>query len=268
MLTQQEWDVLSPEEQTKRQSEKPASPAPEVKEDVVIIDGKPRPLKNYLSEITRKVTEDVRRDLTPASPQPAVEKATSTDFTKQILLDAEREMEETGQVVPVNTILRLISQGSQYHIREAMGSSKSAQKMVKEVRKELKSQYKDFGEYEDEFDEIVDNIEPKFVTKDGLKIVFDSLRGKRLDVIIKKKEEAATKKAEEERRIIGDTSEGTAAASKPKSVKLTEEQAKEMKDMGFETEEDYLGRLEKKRAVAKKQGAKNVPETIAERFVF
>ncbi len=42
-------------------------PAAEVTEDVVIIDGKPRPLKNFIAEISRKVKEEVTEELKRSS---------------------------------------------------------------------------------------------------------------------------------------------------------------------------------------------------------
>lgn len=272
-LTQEQWDALAPEEQEKRQDEKPSASLPEVKEDVVVIDGKPRPLKNFIAEMTRKVKEEVLKEVPKpdALPKPDAPKpdAPKGDFQKKVLKMAEDEMAESGSVIPINTILSLISQGTNYHITQHSQQTKASRKVIKETKKELKAQYKNFADYEDEFDEIVDTITPQNISKEGLKIVYNSLRGKNLDEILKKEREAATKKAEEDKEIIGDLSKPTEKTTlKPTTIKLSQEQMDEMKNMGFETEADYIGRLNKFREVAKRRNAKNVPNLLSERLNF
>lgn len=265
-MTQQEWEELSTEEQEERKEEKPfTSSASEVKDDVVIINGKARPLKNYTDEITRKVKEAIIKEM-PAKEEKKEERPQSTqDWRKQISAAAEREMEETGSLIPVNTIATLINQGVSYGINEHNKTSKTSAKIIKEIVKELKSTYKDFNEYEDSFNEILDTIEPQNVSKEGLKIVYNSLRGDRLDEILAKERNKTEKKSEEDKKIIGELSSGTAGSSGGnKSKKLTAEQEKEKISMGFESDEDYLGRLTKKREVFKKRNALNVPETLSE----
>lgn len=266
MLTQEQWDALTPEEQEKRQSEKP-SPAPEVKEDVVIINGVARPLKNFIAEISRKTKEDVLAEINAQPPKPTPAPVAQGDWQKQIATMAEREMEETGNMLPVNTILTLINQGTQHHIKNYTTTTNQANKVIKETKKELKSAYKDYGDYEDEFEEIIETIEPQNVSKDGLKIIFNSLRGKKLDDILKREREEAARKAEENPIVIGDLARGSAGGGN-KPMKLTAEQQKEMSDMGFETEEDYTGRLKKYQSVAKKNGAKNTPQLLSERLTY
>ncbi len=171
-------------------------------------------------------------------------------------------MEETGSIVPVNTILNLINQGSTWTINQHNETIKNSQRTVKESRKELRNQYKDFNDYAEEFDAIVEDINPGQITKDGLKIIFDSLRGKKLDKILEEQKRAKTA---EEIKIVGEVGRSSAMVSTgPKTTKLTEPQKIEMRDMGFETEEDYFGRLDKKREIAKKRGAKNVPDLLSD----
>ena len=243
------------------------SPESEVTEDFVTIGGVKRPLKNFMAEISRKTKEEVMEEIrrtTPASAQPV----SQSDWNKQVVAMAEKEMEETGSIVPVNTILNLIAQGTTYHLGEHNKTLKNAQKTLKDVRKELKGQYKDFGDYADEFDAIIEDIDPRQISKDGLKIVFDSLRGKRLDDILKKRDEEAAKKPDDT-KILGEVGRVSAMVSTGvKTKNLTSEQKKEMMDMGFETEEDYLGRLEKRRQIAKSKGTKNIPDTLSELFKF
>src|SRR3990167_9785420 len=91
------------------------SPDPEVKEDVVIIGGVARPLKNFMAEISRKTKEEVMEEIkrtTPPPSQPVLQPVSQSDWNKQVVAMAEREMEETGSIVPVNTMLNLIAQGT------------------------------------------------------------------------------------------------------------------------------------------------------------
>lgn len=243
-------------------------------EDYVLINGEKRPLKNYIAEQERNIESRVRKDYESrntqsqqSQSQQQQQQSSGTDWAKQVQSMAEREMEESGSLIPVNTILNLIAQGSNFHIQNFTKTSRTAEKIIKEVKKELKSQYKDFGDYEDELDEILENTDRQLISKDGLKVVFNSLRGKNLDEILKKEREEATKKAVEDKKIIGSTTDSTSSGS-TKGTKLTDEQKKEMVDMGFDNEQDYLGRLEKKRQTAKARGAKNVPDTIAEPLKF
>ena len=265
-LTVEQWEALSTEEKEARAAEKPSSSS-EVKDDVVIIGGKPRPLKNFVEEITRKVKEDVMAGINTRPAEPT-RQPDNTDWRKRVAQQAEKEMEETGSIVPVNTILDLINQGTNYHLNQFSTANKTAQKVIKETRKELKSSYKDYSDYEDEFDGIVENIEPQNVSKEGLKIIFQSLRGNKLDELLGKAREAGAKGAEEEKRILGDIASGNASHSSKPSGKLTAEQREEMTDMGFESEEDYSGRLKKYQDIAKRKSAKNTPQTLSERLVY
>ena len=268
MLTQAEWDVLSAEEQAERQAEKPSSPSPEVDEDFVMVGGKKRPLKNFLAENNRKMKDEILEEVNASRPSPAVPVQPEGNWQKQIALAAQREMEETGEIVPVNTILNLVSRASQYQFMEHSKIVKNAQKIIKEIKSELKGQYKDYRDYEDEFENIIDNVDPQQISKDGLKIIFNSLRGQKIDEIVKEKEEAAVKKTMEERKIIGEITPSSSSSAGAKKEKISPAQSKEMKDMGFDTEQDYLGRLEKKRQVAKSRGATNIPDLISEILIF
>lgn len=245
-----------------------SSSASEVKEDVVIIDGKPRPLKNFVSELQRKVKEDILKEIKPPADEPKPvqpsQPSQPVDYRKQITAMAEREMEETGSIVPVNTILSLINQGTTYGISEYAKRTKNAQQTIKKVRKDLRDKYKDFNDYAEEFDAIVEDIDPGQISKEGLGIIFDSLRGKNIDKILEK-----TKTVAEEPKIIGEPGKPSSMVSTgPKTTKLTDSQKQEMKSMGFDLEEDYLGRLETKRRIAKQKGAKNIPELLSDLLQF
>lgn len=268
-ITQEEWGKLTPEEQETRMDEKPeetppASSAPEVKEDVVVIGGKERPLKNFMAEITRKVKDEVTEEVLASTKKETPKPTNNQDYQKQILSMAEREMEETGSMLPVNTILTLISQGAGYHVKTASAANKT----VKTTKRELKKEYKDFGDYEDEFDDIVESVEPQNVSKEGLKIIFNSVRGKKTDEIINKRVEEGIKKGLEDKKILGTLDTPSTSTITPKfSGKLTPAQEEEMKDMGFETPADYMGRLKKYQEIAKRKNAKNTPILLSERLI-
>jgi hypothetical protein len=266
MLKQEEWDALSPEEQTARASEKPVERSGEQKEDMVIIDGKPRPLKNFMAELSRKTKDEVMAEINAnKKPDPVVNTQQAPDnLLKRINEMAEEEMTRTGSLLPVGTVLNLINKGVEYQLGERSKTTKNAQKMIKDTKKELKSLFKDYSDYSDRFDEICDDIEPQNISKDGLKLIFNALRGEKTDDLVKKAKEDAQKEAEEGKVIIGEVSSGSSGAPISKSTKLSTDQKKEALDMGFDSEEDYLGRLNKKREVFKKKGYKNVPNLMSE----
>ena len=261
MLTQAEWDVLAPEEQEARQAEKPSS-ASEGKEDVVIIDGKPRPLKNFIAEISRKVKDEVMEEVAKKpAPTPS---ALPTDWMKRIDESAEKELAETGGIMPTKTIISVIGQGIQYQIN----LKKASDKILKETKKELKATYKDFSDFEDSFDEATTDIEPQYMSKEGLKIIFKSLRGDKMDEMEKKLRKEITEEVLADKKIIGDTGSPGKVSAPTKGIKLTPDQEKEKENMGYENSEDYLAQLEKKRQTAKSRGAKNTPQLIYEQLVF
>jgi len=260
--------VEDPELEEKSSS---SDPAEEVKEDVVIIDGKPRPLKNFMAETARKIREDVVSELEAKQPEPQSQDPQSQpaggDWMKDLSSQAEREMEETGSLIPVKTITNLIAQGTNFHLNEFNKSNKKAQKIIKDTKRDLRSQYKNFKDYEEEFDVILEDIDPRTVSKEGITILFNSIRGKHLDDILEKQKEDSANKGKE--KVIGaiDSTPGSQPQDKGKA-KLSQEQIREMTAMAFESEEDYMGRLDKVREIAKRKGAKNVPYLIAERLEF
>ena len=264
-LTTEEWIKLTPEEQEARTDEKPEETPlpPEVKEDVVTFaDGSTRPLKNLIGEITRKVKEEMRREAPPPREEPKTPPP-KTDFIQRITTQAEDEMTRTGSTFPVNTILGLISDASRYHVSSGYSTLKKSNKVIKSTKRELKKQYKDFGDYEDEFDDKIDEADPSQITSEGLKLVFNAIRGSKMDEIITK----IKTPPKEPTKIVG-PSVGTGTGAAKGKVKLTPEQEKEMKDMGFDTEEDYLGRLHKYQDLARKKGLKVIPSLISERLIL
>jgi hypothetical protein len=267
-LTVEEWGKLSEAEQTTRQAEKPQ----ELQDDMVIVGGKPRPLRNLLEEVARKTRESVLAEINASKkpelqPKPSVQ-SDNSDWRRQIASAAEREMEETGSIVPVNTMLDLIGKATGYHMSQFTTNAKNAQKIIKEAKKELRATYKDYSEYEDKFDDLLEGIEPQNVSKEGLKIIFNSLRGENLDAIVAKAREKAAEEAESGKKIVGDIDTGGGSSKSGSKTTLTAEQQQQMKDMGFEDEASYLGRVKHYQEVAKSRNAKNVPTLLAEKLLY
>lgn len=173
MLQVEEWDALSVEEQGQRMEEKPegaevkpAAGAEGDKEDVVIIDGKPRPLKNYLAERDRKLKEDILGEINAKPPVEKPPAGTQTqDHLAHFKKDAEAEIEETGSLIPVKTMAKMIGQATGYYMSQDRKATKAAKAVIRETKSELKSMYKNFSEHESRFDNIVDDIDPRRLPK-------------------------------------------------------------------------------------------------------
>lgn len=245
-------------------------PHQEVKDDVVIIGGKERPLKNFISEIQRKTEESVLQKLRgeqdnyhrPEEPKP-VSYDSKDNYLSKIVQDAEDEMVRTGRTVPIETIIGLITSGSQYHVNNTVTVLKNSEKAIKTAKKSLREQHKDYKEYEDEFDTILENIDPKLVNVQSLERLFNSIRGERIGKTLIKQEEDRKKKIEKEEEIVG-PSKGS-GLSKPKKETLTSTQIEEMIDLGFDEEDDYLERLKKRQERAKIEKWKTIPQTLGEK---
>ena len=265
MLTVERWNALSDEERQERVDEMPeelkTTPPQVAKESVVIIDGKEIPLKNVIGEAVRKAVERTKAEILASAPLPTPQPINlgGEEPLKRVMEDAEREMAETGSTFPVKTVLRLIGEGSRYHIKETTDSIKKSTKILKETKRTLRKEYKDFGDYEDEFDEIVDNATPDQITPTGLKMVFEAIRGRKLD---EKLRDLQGKPPEEP--IIGPSAGSGGGAGKPPKEKLTDAQKKEMAIMNFETEDAYLNVLKPRQQRAKDMGLKKIPQTIGE----
>lgn len=274
-MTWEEWNALSEEDKALRIAEKPTGDDPSGQgDDYVMIGGKKRPLNNFIAEISRKVGEDVMSRLPKPEPKPEPRVTPDNrDIHKQIQDAAEKEMEETGSVVPIRTITSLIQQGTSYILQSQRKIDSEAKKTIKETKRELRTTYKDYNEFSEEFDKILDTIDPAYVKKEGLIMVFDSLRGKKLTEIRAKIEKDKNDNPPPSKKIIGEVDTGTGSgggsgSGASKGSKLTEAQKEEMQLLNFESEEDYLGRLKKYQEIGVKKGAKNKPTLLQERFIL
>lgn len=246
-------------------------PRQEVKEDVVVIGGKERPLRNFVAEIQRKTEESIlsklrneRKTELPDRQSQPVANDDRSNYISKILNDAEEEMTRTGRILPVETIISLITSGSQYHANSTVSAMKNAERIIKSAKKKLKEQHKDYKDYENEFEDTIDEINPLSITAQGLEMLFDSIMGRKIKEKMAKLEEEKIVKAERGEKIVGPSS-GSGNVKSKKEV-LTPEQQKEAIDMGFETEEDYFERLKKRQDRARSEGVKIIPQTLGEKI--
>ena len=259
-LTWDEWNELSAEEKEVRMDEKPDGTDPLAGGYYVDEAGKKRPLKNLIGEVTRKVTEDIRRDLN-SNPKPDVRPTGNADILSQIQTRGEEEMVRTGRTFPIETVIDLINRGAYSVAASTQQSMIQANKIRKNAKQELRKKYKDFDTYEDEFDNAVDEVHSSKVTLDGLIFIFKSILGDHVE----EREAAAEKRGKESGsgKIIG-PADGS-GGGKPRDTKstLTVDQQKEAVEMGF-TDEEYLITLKKRQDNAKVQGCTILPQTMSE----
>ena len=259
-LTWEEWNELSAEEKEERVEEKPDGTDPLVGGYYVDEAGKKRPLKNLIGEVTRKVTEDIKRDLN-AAPRPDARPNRDTDILSQIQARGEEEMVRTGRTFPIETVIDLINRGASNIATITQQSVAKANKIIKEAKRELRKKYKDFDTYEDEFDDAANDIHPTKISLEGLVFVFKSILGDHVE----EREAAAEKRGKESGsgKIIGPADGSGGGKTRDDKSKLTAEQQKEATEMGL-TDEEYLITLKKRQDNAKAQGCTILPQTMSE----
>lgn len=245
-----------------------------VKEPVVIIDGKERPLKNYEAELQRKHQEEIVRLRTeyeakfvqpPQPPQPP-----QTDWLDQVYQSAEQEISTTGKAVPIKTIMSVANSISQRNLQNAFQTREQSEKTVRNFKRSVRND-PDWKDLEDNFDELVDQLEPHQINAPTLEVVLNSVRGKSG----KDKERLAYERGKQEAlkdtQILGAPEDGQPAASAPKTT-LTLGQKVELDNMNKDntlgwTEDEYKKALEQKRARFKATGARNIPQTLNDAII-
>ena len=265
MLTVAEWNALSTEDKETRKEEMP--------EELRKKDD--RSFQNIAAEERRK-REAAEKRATELEEENAAFKENlnnpyrrnndnpSDQFSK-ISQMAEDEMVRTGRTVPVETIVKMINQGAMHIAGQMHQTQTQANSIRRKAKQNLRSKYKDFSKYEDEFDEAMDSLNPKNVSEEGLEIIFNSIRGKHSDELEKEIEERIKKKYEASNpQIVGpDAGQGTGNRSSA-STKLTTAQQKEMLDMNIDSEDTYLNLLKRKQERAKVIGSKKTPQLLSE----
>ena len=247
---------------------------PVVKESTVIIDGKERPLKNYEAELRRKHEEDkeaLRKEydskllsMQQPAPQPTAPQQTWYDLVQQ---KAEQEMAYTGKAIPIQTILELADNLYQRNMSATFKSREQADKEVRNFKRSIKKD-PDFVEIEDEFDTLVDNLDPKQINLPTLEVILNSVRGKKVQEIRTRAREEGRQDALKDTQILGNPVETITGGTPPKTS-LTAEQRAELDGMNREntmewSEKEYLDALVKKQNRFKVAGAKNNPMLMNE----
>src|SRR3990167_5656391 len=192
-LTVEEWEKLTPKEQADRAQEKPDNytPSSGVKEDVVIINGQSRPLKNYEAEMRRKFDEDkaqmeaeyqekLRSSI--VNQQPA-----QTNWLEQVYDMAENEIATTGKTVPMQTIMQIANTLSRNNVETIFKTERQAKTAVNNFKRTVHSE-PDWSEVESRFDEYVDQLTPDRINAPTLQVIFNAVRGEKLKNAVAKAE--------------------------------------------------------------------------------
>ena len=243
---------------------------PSVKESMVIIDGKERPLKNYEAELRRKSEEEKEQmrlsyeqrllDLQQRNTQP------QQNWYDVIQQEAEQEIALTGKAVPLQTILKVSQSLYQRNIAETLKTKDNAEKEVRSFKRSIRKD-PDFNEIEDAFDELVEQLKPEQINAPTLEVIHRSVRGSRLDEIVKKAKAEGRQEALKDSQIVGGTPVESSSGGTPPKTSLTSEQKTDMDRMNHEntmewTEQEYKDALLKKQNRFKASGAKNIPQTL------
>jgi hypothetical protein len=247
---------------------------PEVKESVVIIDGKERPLKNYESEIRRKIEEEYEiKSREKEEIQRSIQSQQShqpINYAELFAQEGEQEMALSGKAVPVNTIMKMANAISQRNLEMTLKSKDNAEREVRSFKRSVRKE-PDFNDLEDEFDNLVDQLPADRVNSPTLEIIMNSIRGKKYNELMRKAKEDGKKEAIKDTQILGSPVDVTSGTFTPKSS-LTSEQKTELDRMNQSntmplTEEDYKSSLIKKQNRFKQEGAKNTPTLLSDSII-
>jgi len=212
-----------------------------------------KPWKELAREHERKSTEsqeeNARLKATPPVSAPPRESRETVDSYHQRLNQLFVED-------PAKAMIQAVSDGVGYGIR----SIKAANKQLKAVKADFKKRFEDYEEVVDEFDEVLEDAPIERMTTEGLELVFQSVRAKKLEAKLVKLREKAGK--EEAPRIVGPTSPSASGSpATPVGQKpLTKEQASElasMQKMGDLSDDGYRRQMKARQERAKKL---NIPE--------
>lgn len=246
-----------------------AAGEPVVKEDMVIIGGKERPLKNFEAELRRKHDEDMEKlkkeyeQKTPPQPQ----QSTQQSWYDLVQQRAEQEIMITGKAVPLQTILEVANSLYEKNVSSHLKTRENADKEVRNFKRSIKKD-PDFAEIEDDFDSLVEQLKPEQINAPTLEVILNSVRGKRVNELVKKAEDKGRQEALKDTQILGQPVTTTTGGTPPKTSLSSAQQA-ELDEMNRETtmewtEQQYFEALTKKQNRFKAAGAKNVPGLLNE----
>lgn len=262
---------IKPEGSQPEGSIPPAGGQSAVKESVVIIDGKERPLKNYEAELQRKHKEELDRvkaeyETKIVQPIQPVQSA-QPDWLEQVYQQAENEMAVTGKAVPIKTILGVADSISKRNLQNVFQGKEQSEKTIRSFKRSIRGE-PDWKDLEDNFDELVDQLEPHQVNAPTLEVILNSVRGKTGKDKEKLAYERGRAEALKDTQILGAPEGGQPVGSAPKSG-LTPEQKSDLDRMNQDntlgwTEEEYKKALTQKQNRFKVAGARNIPQTLGD----
>jgi hypothetical protein len=243
----------------------------DVKESVVIIDGKERPLKNYEAELNRRHSEEKERlkqeyeERLNTISRPA-QPSNQPNWYDMVETEAINELTVTGKAFPMKTIMNVAAQ-----IADKTYQTRRQADSVIDDFKDSVSDDPDYKANKKEFNTLVRQLRPDQVSPETLEIVLNSVRGKRLKDVEKIAYEKGKEDALKEREILGGPTNAAGSTSSPKTS-LTPEQKADLDRLNFETtmawtEDEYKKTLLKKQARFKEAGAKNIPQTLNDSII-
>jgi hypothetical protein len=117
---------------------------------------------------------------------------------------------------------------------------------------------------------LVDNLQPNQINTATLEVILNSVRGKRVNELVKAAEARGRQGAEKDTQILGAPVETSGGGSAPKTS-LTSDQMAELAEMNKEntmewTEAEYIQALSKKQNLFQAQGAKSKPELLKDKL--
>ena len=250
-----------------------AAGKPAVEEDVVIIGGEKRPLKNFEAELRRKADEEkerIRQELEQKYASQPPQQQTQQSWYDLVQQRAEQEMALTGKAVPLQTIMEVANSLYERNVKTTLTTRDTAEKEVRNFKRSIKKD-PDFESFEDDFDALVDQLKPEQINAPTLEVILNSVRGKRVNELVKKAEEKGKSEALKDTQILGAPTEVISAGTPPKTS-INAEQRTELIRMNSEntmewTEQEYLNALIKKQNRFKAAGAKNVPQLMSDAMI-
>ena len=249
---------------------------PAVKENMVIIDGKERPLKNYEAELQRKHNDELARikaeyETRYSQPtQPVQPTAPQPDYWAQVDQAAEQEIAATGKAVPMKTIASVANSIAQRNMQAFFQTKEQSEKAIRGFKRSVR-ETPDWKDMEDSFDELVDQLEPHQVNAPTLEIILNSVRGKKGVDREKLAYERGKQDALKDTQILGAPEGGQPAGTAPKTT-LTLAQKAELDEMNKDntmgwTEEEYKKALIEKQNRFKASEARNVPVSLNDAMI-
>jgi hypothetical protein len=217
--------------------------------------------KELAREQERKATEHAA-EIARMRSHPPAQPPRDSNGPMRTVEDYDKDLNDRFVENPAVAMRTAVGHGIDFAIR----SMTNARKLIKETSRDLQKRYKDdFAELRDEFESALDDAPPGGLSKDGIEMVFQSLRASYLEKKVEEIKAKSAASAPASPTIIGPTSPSAAPVTTGGSSKMTEDQREEMDNLGL-SEEAYLRTIKQRRENAKKQGIPDhkLPNTLKE----